>query len=75
MAKQISTAALKRIITAQKQRGSFNSWNLNFSKLQAETAGLTKEQIESAFQEFQAFNKGVTKWEMIDIVYAAICAA
>lgn len=70
--KKISTAALNRIITAQRGQG-FGKWHLNFSKAQAREEGLSETQIKNAFEAFQQ-NHGVTttKSEMIEIVYAHI---
>lgn len=68
----ISTAALNRIVTAQKGQG-FGKWHLNFSKAQAREEGLTPKQIADAYEAFeQNHGTGITKAEMVEAVYAAI---
>jgi len=73
MKKKISNAALNRIITAQKVRGTFNAYVLNFSKAQARFEGLTEQQVTDAHQAFCDYHGStVTKPEMVEVVYAAI---
>jgi hypothetical protein len=74
MKKQISNAALNRIVTAQRGQG-FGKWMLNFSKSQAKAEGLNYKQIEAAHEAFGHYYGLATKSEMVEIVYAAIAQA
>ena len=68
----ISSAALNRIITAQRGQG-FGKWVLNFSKAQAKAEGLTEKQAAAAHQAFCDYHGDITsKSEMVVAVYAAI---
>jgi hypothetical protein len=75
MKKQISNAALKRIVTAQKSQG-FGNWSLNFSIAQAKADGLNEKQVVAAHQAFcNYYGVATTKSEMVEVVYAAIAQA
>lgn len=68
---KISTAALNRIITAQRVKG-YRQWSLNFSKAQARKEGLTEKQIKEAEEAFGYARGAYDKKGMIEVVYAAI---
>jgi len=71
----ISSAALNRIITAQRGHG-FGKWILNFSKAQAKAEGLTEKQAAAAHQAFCDYHGSIaTKAEMVEAVYAEISEA
>ena len=67
----ISNAAINRIITAHRVKGSLQ-WSLNFSKAQARKEGLTPQQIEAAETAFGNGRGAYDKKGMIEVVYAAI---